>query len=169
MARRRKGNVMRCHEIVRAAEAGQSFANIVAWFGILIQQCDTAEAEMKVPSVENPELTNVLPLKPGVGQNYSHICFAYYQEFLHCLNFDLPGPFTLNIFQILWSVFNCVIAKAVSPIGINYFSAHNHNHNRFKQIPVVSAYGIQDMEWKLVFDVDNELDKPMTCVLNWCK
>ena len=30
----------------------------------------TEDAEIKVPSVENPELTNVLPaLKPGVGQN----------------------------------------------------------------------------------------------------
>ena len=29
----------------------------------------TADAKNKVPSVENPELTNVLPLKPGVGQN----------------------------------------------------------------------------------------------------
>ena len=27
------------------------------------------EAEMKVPSTGNPELTNVLPLKSGVGQN----------------------------------------------------------------------------------------------------
>ena len=28
-----------------------------------------ADAEIKVPSVENPELTNSLPLKPGAGQN----------------------------------------------------------------------------------------------------
>ena len=27
------------------------------------------DTEIKVPSVENPELTNVLPLRPGVGQN----------------------------------------------------------------------------------------------------
>ena len=29
----------------------------------------TAVAEIKAPSLENPELTNVLPLKPGVDQN----------------------------------------------------------------------------------------------------
>ena len=29
----------------------------------------TAVAEIKAPSLENPKLTNVLPLKPGVGQN----------------------------------------------------------------------------------------------------
>ena len=34
---------------------------------ILVSQCDTADAEIKAPSVENPEPTNVLPLKSGVG------------------------------------------------------------------------------------------------------
>ena len=34
---------------------------------MLVSQCDTADAEIKVPSVENPEPTNVLPLKSGVG------------------------------------------------------------------------------------------------------
>ena len=34
---------------------------------ILVSQWYTADAEIKVSSVENPELTNVLPLKPGVG------------------------------------------------------------------------------------------------------
>ena len=29
----------------------------------------TVDAEIKVPSVKNPELTNVLPLKQGVSQN----------------------------------------------------------------------------------------------------
>ena len=32
-------------------------------------QWGTGDAEMKAPSVENSELTNVLPLKSGVGQN----------------------------------------------------------------------------------------------------
>jgi len=60
-----------------------------------------ADEQMKIPSVENPELTNVL-FKPGVGQNiamraviafpvhslsyfrskYSHACFAYCREVL---------------------------------------------------------------------------------------
>ena len=29
---------------------------------------ETADAETEVPSVENPELTNIFPLKPAVGQ-----------------------------------------------------------------------------------------------------
>ena len=31
-------------------------------------QCGTVDAEIKVSSVENPELTTVFPLKPGLGQ-----------------------------------------------------------------------------------------------------
>ena len=33
------------------------------------QDFSPADAEVKVPSVQNPELTNVLPVKPKVGQN----------------------------------------------------------------------------------------------------
>ena len=32
-------------------------------------QWSAAGTEIKVPSIEKPELTNVLPLKSGVGQN----------------------------------------------------------------------------------------------------
>ena len=34
-----------------------------------LPQWGTADAEIKVPSVENPELTNVNPLKPGAGHH----------------------------------------------------------------------------------------------------
>jgi len=34
-----------------------------------LSQWDTADAEIEVPSVENPELTNILPLKPDVCLN----------------------------------------------------------------------------------------------------
>ena len=34
-----------------------------------VPQWGTEDAELKSPLVENPELTNVLILKPGVGQN----------------------------------------------------------------------------------------------------
>ena len=36
---------------------------------VLSPHWGTADADITVPSVENPELTNVLRLKPGVGQN----------------------------------------------------------------------------------------------------
>ena len=52
----------------------------------------------KVPSVENPELTNVLPLRPGWSRSdYSHACFTpHCQECLPCPNFDLRGPFAFG-------------------------------------------------------------------------
>ena len=45
----------------------------------------------KVPSVENPELTNVLPLRPGWSRSdYSHACFT---------------PTARNVFLVLISTF----------------------------------------------------------------
>ena len=50
----------------------------------------TVDAEIKVPSFENPELTNVLPfIKPEVGQNTS----------THVL------PTAINLFLVLFSTF----------------------------------------------------------------
>ena len=40
----------------------------------MFPQLGIADAESKVPSAENPDLTNVLPLKPGVGQNIIQPC-----------------------------------------------------------------------------------------------
>ena len=53
-------------------------------------QWGTADAEIKVPSLENPELADVLPLKHAhvySRSEYSHACFAHCQEFLPCPNF----------------------------------------------------------------------------------
>ena len=57
------------------------------------------DTEIKVSSTENPELTNVLPLKPGVGQNIAthesptarnFFCLNFY--FLVPLTFIFPNP-----------------------------------------------------------------------------
>ena len=74
----------------------------------LSPQWGTADSEIKVPSVENPELTNVshrFPLKAWCRSEYSHACFAYY-----CFNFCLPSPFSIIflLFQILSLLFTCV-------------------------------------------------------------
>ena len=37
----------------------------------------TVCAEVKDPSVENPELTNVLPFKPGIDQNIARDFFSF--------------------------------------------------------------------------------------------
>ena len=60
-----------------------------------------------------PELTNLLPLKLGGSRSeYSLACFTCCQEFLHCPDFCLSGPFTfifskpspcfLTVFWITW-------------------------------------------------------------------
>ena len=51
-----------------------------------------ADAEIKVPYVENPELANVLPWSRS---EYSHACVALCQEFLCCATFDVPSPFII--------------------------------------------------------------------------
>ena len=64
-------------------------------------QWGTVDTEIKIPYVENPELTNALPLKSGEGQYVvwrrsvcSLACFAHCQELLPCPYFYLPGAFT---------------------------------------------------------------------------
>ena len=98
---------------------------------------------MKVPSVENPELTNVLHLKPGAGQNIATHAF----------------PTTRNLFLVLISTSRSIrlhffkpfplfstalaLANAVSRAGPRNQIGHPaRSHKRFKQVPVVSAYGI---------------------------
>ena len=45
-----------------------------------------------VPCVKNPELSNIFPPKPEVGQhNYSHACFARYRK-VFLTSFYFPGP-----------------------------------------------------------------------------
>ena len=61
---------------------------------------DTADSEVKVHCVENPEPTVLLPLLlfkawSRSEYTYSNACFALYsQEFLPCPNFYFPEPFT---------------------------------------------------------------------------
>lgn len=55
-------------------------------------QWGTADTENKVPSVGNQERTNVLPLKPGVGQNYipMHTARNFFSEL--SVTFPLRSP-----------------------------------------------------------------------------
>ena len=63
---------------------------------------DTADAEIKVPSVVNPELANVLTLKPGVGQNLVVHALSTARNIFLVLDdlFLFPSPFTFIFFQI---------------------------------------------------------------------
>jgi len=104
---------------------------------------DTADAEIKAPPFENSELTNVLPLKPGVGQNVAtRAFFTHCQKFLPCPNFYFPGPFDFFCFPFPPYILTAsVLANAVSRLGPrNKRGQPVHSHKRFKQVAVVSAY-----------------------------
>ena len=49
------------------------------------QQCGTADAEIKVLYVENPELTNALSVKPAVGQHIASLASPTARNFLFVL------------------------------------------------------------------------------------
>ena len=59
-------------------------------------QWGTADTENKVPSVGNQERTNVLPLKPGVGQNYipMHTASNFFSELNATFPLHLPSFFS---------------------------------------------------------------------------
>ena len=57
---------------------------------------------MKVPSVENPELTNVLHLKPGVGQNIA----------------THASPTTMNLFLVLISTSRSIRLNFFKPSAL---------------------------------------------------
>ena len=54
-------------------------------------QSDTTEAEIKVPSVENPELANVLHLNPGICRNIATHASPTAKNSFFVLNFTFPG------------------------------------------------------------------------------
>ena len=65
----------------------------------------SADAEIKAPSVENSELTNVLPLKPALGQNIAIYASSTARNFFLVLisTFLVQAP---SFFS--WLVFDAV-------------------------------------------------------------
>ena len=93
--------------------------------------------------VYEPRADTYSSFKAWNRSEYSHACFTHCQEFLPCPNFDLGSQFTFILFQIRSLPFNCVIANEVSRVGQENKTGHlAHSHKRFKQVLVVSAYGI---------------------------
>ena len=90
---------------------------------------DSAETEIKVPSVENSELTNFFPRKAWRRSEYSHGCFAHCQEFLHCsnsyLHFFSPNPLhTFSLLKFWLTPFTdiiCGMRPVLIAYGLNYF------------------------------------------------
>ena len=75
------------------------------WHKYILQypQWGIADTEIKVPSVENTELTSVLPLKLGVGQNIATHASPAPGDFFDVLTstFKVHSPsfFSLQIFS----------------------------------------------------------------------
>ena len=55
-----------------------------------IRMWSTMDAETKVPSVDNVELTNVLPLKPGVGRKIATFATSTMMNIFHVLISTFP-------------------------------------------------------------------------------
>ena len=55
-------------------------------------------AEIKVTYVENPELRNVLPLKPGVGQSIAMHAFLTARKVSRVLSDNICLPSTFTVF-----------------------------------------------------------------------
>ena len=97
---------------------------------------DTTDVEIKVPSVENSELTNVLPLKPGVGQNIATQASPTARNFF----LVLISTFHLSSFFLSKSspyfLTSLVLTDAVSRVGPpNKIGHPAHGHKRFKKVP----------------------------------
>ena len=97
-----------------------------------------ADAEIKTWAGENPELKNVLPLKPGAGQIIAtHASPTTRILFLVLIS---TCPVHSPSFCFLTAL---VLANAVSRAGwLNKIGQPAHGHNLLMQVPVVSAYGI---------------------------
>ena len=64
-------------------------------------QQGTADAEIKIPSAENPELSEFLPLKPGVADQNIAMHASHTARNSSLSNFYSPNPFSIIFFQIL--------------------------------------------------------------------
>ena len=67
----------------------------------LLLQWGIVKTEVKMPTVENPMLTNVLPLKTGVGQNKAMHALPTAKNFFLVLILDLPIVAAVEFFFLL--------------------------------------------------------------------
>ena len=72
----------------------------------IVPQWGAADAEIKVPSVENTELKRS-PFKAWSRSVYSHTCYTYCQRFIPCIFLPFRS-IHLHFFQNLSQFFSCV-------------------------------------------------------------
>ena len=98
------------------------------------QQSDTADAEIRDPSLENPELKDS-PFKTWSRSEHSPACFAYRQECLPC-QFLSSWSIHLHFFPKSLPSFSCVSCAAGPQNKIGHLA---HRHRPLMQVPVLSA------------------------------
>ena len=82
----------------------------------LLLQWGIVKTEVKMPTVENPMLTNVLPLKTGVGQSKAMHALPIAKNFFLVLILDLQLWQLWNLFfywpeSHLWHLWNLLVLK----------------------------------------------------------
>ena len=97
--------------------------------------CGTADAEIKVPSVETPELTNVLPVKPAVGQNIAaHVLLTARNFFLVLISTSAVHSSSLSkscTYVLTVLVWASALSRAGSLNTIYHFVIGTNDLSRF--------------------------------------
>ena len=90
--------------------------NCFNWFSAFVW---TADTEIKVPSVEAPELT-CYPLKPGVGQNVATHASPTARNFIFTSpDLDLPDHFTIIFFKSSPYFSTVILANVVFSVRVH--------------------------------------------------
>ena len=108
---------------------------------------DTADAEIRVPSADNPKLSKVLSFEPGVSQNTaSQALPAARNSTLLLYTFQVHS--SSSSFRILLQFFFASgVANAISCVGPRYEIGHYVRHQRrLIQVPVPRARRIQRLQ-----------------------
>ena len=104
---------------------------------------DTMYWYLAVPTPGDRQRSSVVvsPFKAWSSSNYSHALPRIFS--LSSILSSRIFTFFLFSLHLLSLLFNCVLANAVTRVGPQNEIGHPaYSHKRFKQVPIVSAYGI---------------------------
>ena len=112
-------------------------------------QWGTADAEIKVLLLRNPELTNILHLEPGAGQNIATHALPTATNFFLVLvsTFPVHSPSCFSSESSHSVLTALVLANAVFRRLVlrNKIGHPGQGHKQFKQVPSVSTCGIYEV------------------------
>ena len=109
-------------------------------FNLTCLYMGTADAETRVCSAENPEVTNVRSFKPGVGQNIAAHASPTARNSFFVPYSTFPVYSHLEFFKIVSLIFSCVGTR-------NVLSHPVQGHSEFKQV----TYSWLGAGWPILF------------------